>query len=73
MPTTPNSARRRDDEHPNGSTTPHQPEARPGSSTGCAAGIRAPQLEELTKFYDVGQIVELTLVVCMSNFTNRFS
>jgi uncharacterized peroxidase-related enzyme len=36
-------------------------------------GIRAPQLQELSKFYDEGQIVELTLVVCMANFTNRFN
>jgi uncharacterized peroxidase-related enzyme len=38
-----------------------------------AAGIRAPQLEELQKFYDKGQIVELTLVICVANFTNRFN
>jgi len=38
-----------------------------------AAGIRAPQLQELRKFYDEGQIVELTLVICMANFTNRFN
>jgi uncharacterized peroxidase-related enzyme len=38
-----------------------------------AAAIRAPQLEELRKFYDEGQIVELTLVICMANFTNRFN
>jgi uncharacterized peroxidase-related enzyme len=38
-----------------------------------AAGIRGPQLEELRKFYDEGQIVELTLVICIANFTNRFN
>jgi uncharacterized peroxidase-related enzyme len=38
-----------------------------------ASGIRGPQLEELRKFYDEGQIVELTLVICMANFTNRFN
>jgi len=38
-----------------------------------ASGIRAPQLEELKKFYDEGQIVELTLVICVANFTNRFN
>ena len=38
-----------------------------------AAGIRAPELEELRKFYDEGQIVELTLVICVANFTNRFN
>ncbi len=30
-------------------------------------------LEELRKFYDEGQIVELTLVICVANFTNRFN
>jgi uncharacterized peroxidase-related enzyme len=38
-----------------------------------ASGIRAPQLQELRKFYDEGQIVELTLTICMANFTNRFN
>lgn len=38
-----------------------------------AAGIRAEQLAELRDHYDEGQIVELTLVVCMANFTNRFN
>jgi uncharacterized peroxidase-related enzyme len=38
-----------------------------------ASGIRGPQLEELRKFYDEGQIVELTLVICTANFTNRFN
>ena len=38
-----------------------------------ATGIRPPQLEELRKFYDIGQIVELTLVICVANFTNRFN
>lgn len=38
-----------------------------------AAGIRGGTLEELRKFYDEGQIVELTLVVCLANFTNRFN
>lgn len=38
-----------------------------------AATIRDSQLEELRKFFDEGQIVELTLVVCMANFTNRFN
>lgn len=38
-----------------------------------AAGIRATQLQELSKFYDEGQIVELTLVICIANFTNRFN
>jgi uncharacterized peroxidase-related enzyme len=38
-----------------------------------APGIRAPELKELLKFYDEGQIVELTLVICVANFTNRFN
>jgi len=38
-----------------------------------ACGIRGSQLEELREFYDEGQIVELTLVICMANFTNRFN
>jgi uncharacterized peroxidase-related enzyme len=38
-----------------------------------ASGIREPELQELAKFYDEGQIVELTLAVCMANFTNRFN
>ena len=35
--------------------------------------VRTAQLEELTKFYDEAQIVELTLVICLANFTNRFN
>jgi uncharacterized peroxidase-related enzyme len=38
-----------------------------------ADAIRDGQLEELRKFYDEGQIVELTLVICIANFTNRFN
>ncbi len=38
-----------------------------------AAGIRSPELEELRKFYSEDQIVELTLVICAANFTNRFN
>ncbi|MCU1340798.1 MAG: hypothetical protein JWN92_221, partial [Candidatus Acidoferrum typicum] len=41
--------------------------------TRAATAIRAPQVEELRKFYDDGQIVELTLAICMANFTNRFN
>jgi uncharacterized peroxidase-related enzyme len=41
--------------------------------TRAATTIRAAELEELRKFYDDGQIVELTLAVCMANFTNRFN
>ncbi len=38
-----------------------------------AAGIRGGSLEELRKYFDEGQIVELTLVICAANFTNRFN
>ncbi len=38
-----------------------------------AAALRARALEELGKFYDEGQIVELTLTICAANFTNRFN
>jgi alkylhydroperoxidase family enzyme len=38
-----------------------------------AAAIRTGSLEELRKYYDEGQIVELTLVICAANFTNRFN
>ena len=38
-----------------------------------AAGIRGSALQELRKYYDEGQIVELTLVICTANFTNRFN
>jgi hypothetical protein len=33
---------------------------------------RAREFQELRKFYDQGQIVELTLAICMANFTNCF-
>ena len=38
-----------------------------------AAATRTGALDELRKFYDEGQIVELTLVICAANFTNRFN
>ncbi len=38
-----------------------------------ASGIRTGALQELAKYFDAGQIVELTLVVCTANFTNRFN
>ena len=38
-----------------------------------AAAIRDGSLTELRKFFDEGQIVELTLVICAANFTNRFN
>ncbi len=30
-------------------------------------------LEKLQKFYNEDEIVELTLVICVANFTNRFN
>jgi alkylhydroperoxidase family enzyme len=41
--------------------------------TRAATTLRAAQLEELRKYYDIGQIVELTLAISMANFTNRFN
>ncbi len=38
-----------------------------------ASGIRGAALQELRKYFDEGQIVELTLVICVANFTNRFN
>jgi alkylhydroperoxidase family enzyme len=38
-----------------------------------ASAIRDGALKELSKFFDQGQIVELTLVICTANFTNRFN
>ncbi|MGH9830905.1 MAG: carboxymuconolactone decarboxylase family protein, partial [Blastocatellia bacterium] len=38
-----------------------------------AAGIREGSIEELKKYYSVDQIVELTLVIAVANFTNRMN
>ena len=38
-----------------------------------ASANRDASLTELGKFFDEGQIVELTLVICAANFTNRFN
>ncbi|MBI4467013.1 MAG: carboxymuconolactone decarboxylase family protein [Acidobacteria bacterium] len=38
-----------------------------------AAAIREGTLEELRKYYSEDQIVELTLVIAVANFTNRFN
>jgi uncharacterized peroxidase-related enzyme len=38
-----------------------------------ASGLRERALEELSKYYTEDQIVELTLVICVANFTNRFN
>jgi len=37
------------------------------------AGLRDAALEELKRHLSEDQIVELTLVVCVANFTNRFN
>jgi alkylhydroperoxidase family enzyme len=41
--------------------------------TRAASAIRENVLEELRKYYDEKQIVELTLLICVANFTNRFN
>ena len=38
-----------------------------------ASAIRPPALDELKKYFNDDQIVELTLAVCVANFTNRFN
>jgi len=38
-----------------------------------ASAVREGTLQELKKYYSEDQIVELTLVTCMANFTNRFN
>jgi len=35
--------------------------------------MREGTLEELKKYYSEDQIVELTMVICIANFTNRFN
>ena len=41
--------------------------------TRAATAIRSAELADLRQHYDEGQIVELTLTICMANFTNRFN
>jgi alkylhydroperoxidase family enzyme len=41
--------------------------------TRAAAAVRENTLEELRRYYDEKQIVELTLIICLANFTNRFN
>jgi alkylhydroperoxidase family enzyme len=43
------------------------------SVTRGASAIREETLQELRKYFSEDQIVELTLVICMANFTNRFN
>jgi len=38
-----------------------------------ASAIRDASLTELRKIFDDGQIVELTMVICAANLTNRFN
>ena len=38
-----------------------------------AAALRDGSLQELRKHFSEEQIVELTLVICSANFTNRFN
>ncbi|MFQ5738798.1 MAG: carboxymuconolactone decarboxylase family protein [Acidobacteriota bacterium] len=38
-----------------------------------AAALRDPALRELQQFYREDEIVELTLVICAANVTNRFN
>ena len=37
------------------------------------AAMRDQSLEELKQFFSADEIVELTLVACVANFTNRFN
>ena len=38
-----------------------------------ASGIREGAIQELKKYYTDDQVVELTLTICIANFTNRFN
>ncbi|OLC14474.1 MAG: hypothetical protein AUH29_10180 [Candidatus Rokubacteria bacterium 13_1_40CM_69_27] len=38
-----------------------------------SAAVRDATVQELRKHFSDDQIVELTLVICMANFTNRFN
>lgn len=38
-----------------------------------ACAVREGTLEDLKKYFTEEQIVELTLVICVANFTNRFN
>lgn len=41
--------------------------------TRAASTSRGTTLDELRKHFGDGEIVELTLVICLANFTNRFN
>ena len=38
-----------------------------------AAAIRPSELDDLKKYFNEDQIVELTMAICVANFTNRFN
>ena len=38
-----------------------------------ASAMREPVLEELKKLFSEDQVVELTMVIAIANFTNRFN
>ena len=44
-----------------------------GSVTRGASAIREKTLQELRKYFREDKFVELTLVICMGNLTNRFN
>ena len=41
--------------------------------TRSAAVMRDPALQDVLKHFSEAELVELALVVCMANFTNRFN
>ena len=41
--------------------------------TRAASAVREDMLEALRRYYGERQIVELTLIICLANFTNRFN
>jgi alkylhydroperoxidase family enzyme len=43
------------------------------SVTRGTAAVREETLQELWKYFNEDQIVELTLVICLINFTNRIN
>jgi alkylhydroperoxidase family enzyme len=43
------------------------------SVTRGASAVREETRQELRQYFSEDQIVELTLVICMGNFTNRFN
>lgn len=41
--------------------------------TRCASAVRDAALEDVRKYLSEDQVVELAMVVCMANFTNKFN